>query len=245
VPDITTELFISLTRLSQVLLVACVTWLIYVGLEPFLRRRWPNLIISWNRLLAGNYRDPLIGREILIGGVCGLSIWALGFSPQLILKWLGKPYDINIFIPPTYGMRSMIDLFAADLAASLVMPMSLLLLSLLLSIVLRKRWLAAVVVWLLLTAGIGLTTTTLVAFICSAIAFALLVMVTMRYGLLTAYFCVLFVNVIADHPTTTNVSAWYFGSTIFAVTICVGLILYGFYTSLAGQSLFRGKLLNE
>ena len=67
----------------------------------------------------------------------------------------------------------------------------------------------------------------------------------MRYGLLTAYFCFLFLNVISNNPTTTNLSAWYAGSTIFALTICTGLILYGFYTSLAGQQLFRGQLLDE
>jgi serine/threonine-protein kinase len=51
--------------------------------------------------------------------------------------------------------------------------------------------------------------------------------------------------VISDNPTTTNLSAWYAGSTIFVLAICTGLILYGFYTSLAGQPLFRGELLNE
>src|SRR6185369_10241549 len=122
VPDIVTELGIFLTLLSQQLLVACVTWLIYIGLEPFVRRRWPNLIISWNRLLAGNYRDPLIGREILIGGVCGLSIGLLAFSPMLILKWLGKPYTLNLFFPPIRGMRSMINTLSGGLLASLVIP---------------------------------------------------------------------------------------------------------------------------
>jgi uncharacterized membrane protein YfcA len=53
VPDIVTELGIFLTLLSQQLLVACITWLIYIGLEPFVRRRWPNLIISWNRPAGG------------------------------------------------------------------------------------------------------------------------------------------------------------------------------------------------
>ena len=50
-------------------------WLIYIALEPFLRRRWPHRIISWNRLLRGNLRDPLVGRDILIG--------ALALFPQV------------------------------------------------------------------------------------------------------------------------------------------------------------------
>ena len=101
-------------------------------------------------------------------------------------------------------------------------------------------------VWLLLTAGLGLTSLSLAGFISAAIGFALVVMVTMRYGLLTAYFCFLFLNVVSDLATTTNFSAWYAAqSTIVALAICIGLILYGFYTSLAGQQIFHGKLLNE
>ncbi|HEY7574104.1 MAG TPA: serine/threonine-protein kinase, partial [Thermoanaerobaculia bacterium] len=34
-------------------------WLIYVALEPFARRSWPDLLISWSRLLSGRFRDPL------------------------------------------------------------------------------------------------------------------------------------------------------------------------------------------
>jgi serine/threonine-protein kinase len=245
VPKITAELESLFYELSNYLVLAGVTWLTYIALEPFMRRRWPNLIISWNRLLAGNYRDPLIGREILIGGVCGASIWVLGFTPQLISKWLGKPYDINRFTPPLRGMRSLINVFAGDLAIALVISMGVLLLALLFSLVLPKRWMAGTLIWLLGTAGIGLQTPSFMSVVCAAIGIGLAVMVTMRYGLLTAYFSFLFLNVLRDNPTTTNLSAWYAGSTIFALTICTGLILYGFYTSLAGQQLFRGQLLKD
>jgi len=242
--EFTTELESQFQRLSRVLFVATVTWFSYIAIEPLVRRRWPNLIISWSRLLAGNYRDPLIGRDILIGGVCGLSMVVLGGGPQLILKWLGKPHDIYVFEPPVLGLRTVIAHLTEDLALSLVIPMSILLLGLLLSIVLRKRWLAAVALWFPIAIVPGLTSSSLILAIGGAIAVGLGVMVTMRYGLLTAYFCFLFVNM-ANNPTTTNLSAWYAGSTIFALTVCAALILYGFYTSLAGQQLFRGKLLNE
>ena len=232
-------------ELATYLLFAAGTWLIYIALEPFMRRRWPNLIISWNRLLAGNFRDPLIGREILIGGVCGLGIWVLGFTPQLILKWLGKPYDINLFTPPLHGLRSLLGIFGGDLANALIIPMGVLLLGLLFSLVLRKRWLAGTLIWLLVTVRVGLQSPSLVGVVCTAIGVALAVWVIMRYGLLTAYFCFLFLNVISSNPTTTNLSAWYAGSTIFVLTVCTALIIYGFYTSLAGQQLFRGQLLNE
>jgi hypothetical protein len=45
--------------------------LMYLALEPYVRRRWPDGLISWNRLLAGRFRDPLVGRVLLVGAVTG------------------------------------------------------------------------------------------------------------------------------------------------------------------------------
>ncbi len=40
------------------------TWLMYVSLEPYVRRVWPRTLISWTRLLSGYVRDPLVGRDV-------------------------------------------------------------------------------------------------------------------------------------------------------------------------------------
>src|SRR5262249_57534888 len=47
--------------------------LIYLGMEPALRRRWPWRITAWNRALAGRLRDPLVGRGLLVGGAGGAA----------------------------------------------------------------------------------------------------------------------------------------------------------------------------
>jgi len=52
------------------------TWILYLALEPIVRRRWPDSIISWSRLLAGRLRDPLVGRDILIGCLAGVLLAA-------------------------------------------------------------------------------------------------------------------------------------------------------------------------
>ena len=49
-------------------------WLIYVAIEPIARRRWPDLLISWSRLLAGRFRDPLVGRDVLVGILFGSGV---------------------------------------------------------------------------------------------------------------------------------------------------------------------------
>jgi serine/threonine-protein kinase len=66
---------------------ALMTWLLYVAIEPFIRRLHPSSLVSWSRLLAGRISDPAVGRDVLLGmtlfalqGVAlAISIWALGF----------------------------------------------------------------------------------------------------------------------------------------------------------------------
>ena len=36
-----------------------------------MRRRWPATLVSWSRLLAGGFRDPLVGRDVLFGCLLG------------------------------------------------------------------------------------------------------------------------------------------------------------------------------
>ena len=51
-------------------------WTIYIALEPFVRRQWPQTIVSWTTLLSGRIRDPIVGRDVLFGVAVGVS-WAL------------------------------------------------------------------------------------------------------------------------------------------------------------------------
>jgi len=45
---------------------------LYSGARNLCARRWPQRIIGWSRLLAGDYGDPLVGRDILIGALFGV-----------------------------------------------------------------------------------------------------------------------------------------------------------------------------
>src|SRR5260370_36651194 len=69
--------------ISTGLSVSGTTWLLYLALEPWVRRRWPQTIISWSRLLSGQLRDPLVGRDILFGVMLGVA-WILIFQIRYI-----------------------------------------------------------------------------------------------------------------------------------------------------------------
>ena len=46
---------------------------------------------------------------------------------------------------------------------------------------------------------------------------------------------------IGPAPLTTELNSWYLGNTIFVVFLVGGIAAYGFYTSLAGRSVFADE----
>src|SRR5207244_4245124 len=56
------------------LFVAAIAWLLYVALEPIIRRSHPHLVVSWARLLAGRCKDPGVGRDVLLGRWAGGAV---------------------------------------------------------------------------------------------------------------------------------------------------------------------------
>lgn len=46
-------------------------------------------------------------------------------------------------------------------------------------------------------------------------------------------------------PITSDFSAWYASGTLFVLFTLVAVAIYGFYTSLGGQPMFKGGLLRE
>ena len=65
------EGWMFLNFVSMAVFLGAFVWLAYVAIEPIVRRRWPELLFSWSRLLSGRFRDPLVGRDVLAGILIG------------------------------------------------------------------------------------------------------------------------------------------------------------------------------
>jgi len=61
-------------QIALALLLGALTALIYLALEPYVRRLWPRSLISWTRLLMGRVGDPRVGRDVLMGAVVGVAV---------------------------------------------------------------------------------------------------------------------------------------------------------------------------
>jgi hypothetical protein len=66
-------------------------WILYLAIELFLRRRWPQVLVSWTRLLSGDLRDPRIARDALAGCARGVLMMILAFLRIFVPQWLEHP----------------------------------------------------------------------------------------------------------------------------------------------------------
>jgi len=67
-----TEVGSLVLALSRAASWAGLAWLFYVAIEPYVRRNWPEALISWNRLNSRGVRDPLVASHLLVGLAAGL-----------------------------------------------------------------------------------------------------------------------------------------------------------------------------
>ncbi len=243
VGDIIAEFFVLTNILSFAVLASACTWILYMALEPYLRRRWPEGIVSWTRLLAGRFRDPLVGRDILIGASFGVMIALLGRSDVWLYRLLRSPapWPTVVDLSILEGLPSAIGSLLSYIVVSVVAGLGFFFLLLLLRLVLRRDWIA-----ITFLVGVGVVQNLLVlpGFELAAIASSLTVMaiwcafavLTLRYGVLAGISGLLVHVTLQVYPLSTQYSSFYFGNSLAAVAACLLLLGYGFFASLDRQA---------
>jgi serine/threonine-protein kinase len=218
-------------------------WVPYVALEPHIRRSWPEKIVTWTRLLAGRFRDPAVGRDLLIG-ICGAVVFQLLLRLNHFLPtWLGHPAPRPDTIWPDtlLGPRSYISAFLGFQDNAVFMGFALLFLLFLVQFLVRNEWLAATVVVGVLTAiwyGEVSTLYPALSLTVTALRMVGFVFVLKRFGVLAAIVAIYFDGFLNTFPITTALTEWYTENSLFALTIVIGLGAYALYAVLGGR-LFR------
>jgi hypothetical protein len=90
-------------------------WLFYIALEPYVRRFWPQLLIGWTRLISGHMRDPLVGRDVLVGVAAGTIAAFLIAWRELAPHVLG----LRPVIPNVTGALMLLSLARINLSRSI------------------------------------------------------------------------------------------------------------------------------
>jgi len=243
------EIDLFFRETSVLILLAVIFWAVYLALEPYVRRLWPDALLGWSRLLAGHVRDPRVGRDVLMGLGCGVAVAWIAAGKATIIPALGFPAPY-----PRYGFG---DLMLGDGGAAIWVSLLesvnaiggalfTVLGIVVLRLVLRWRWLAFAVTALFLSiVGTYDMNPGFPWSLAFPLATGVLLTVTaVRWGLLVLVVALFTWGVLEAVPMTLDVSHWSATASNWTVALLGGLALAGFYAARAGQPLF-GSVLKE
>ena len=234
--------------------VATLSWLYYMGLEPYVRRRWPHLLISWTRLLEGRWRDPLVGRAVLAGTT--QALWFGAIIPGLAVAattWLELPLAVP------WG-QSQLASFAPSLATLLAdrltsfagtyiawFALAILLLMRLIVRHDRAAWglliltFVAITSWSILLLQPYAMRGSLGPLLLAGVMAISTVVILNRHGLLGCSVFAIVATALLNTPLTADLTRWYAWRTVTVAAIVIGLAVWGFRNVLGSQTAFAAE----
>jgi serine/threonine-protein kinase len=241
------DLFMS--HLSHATLLAGLAYVFYLAIEPYARRLWPRMLVSWVRILDGGFRDPLVGRDLLLGAAAGALVALAGRLQFWIPAVLGGAPALPTFGRWTFEpLRGTVPAFVSVVAIhtgallEIIFPMTWLLI---LRLLLRRTVPAAVVAGLLGSILFYPETGSIPGYIVGFVVTIVLFWGVLFGSGLLAFAAMFQVYRLLDHlPLTSHPAGWYQGPMLLALAFIVAPALYGFWTSQAGRPLFRDAILD-
>jgi hypothetical protein len=225
-----------------------------MAVEPWIRRNWPQAIIAWSRLISGQLRDAVLGRDILFGvafGALWIVIYELSFIP-LAHMGASPPLTSTAYL---LGGRHALGRILWQVPISLLGTLQFFFVLLGLKVFFdflfrlmrvkfaRTEWIAAVLFVAIFFGARSLQSTHPSAELPSLfLIYSLLVLVVVRFGLVPLAVGAFTVDTFLNVPFTADFSEWYAGSTTFALLVVVALAAWGFYHSLGGQPVWKVEM---
>ena len=233
----------SLGLFAMLLLAICTTvfngfllWTLYMALEPFVRRRWPQVLVSWTNVLTGRLRDPVVGRDVLLGVALGVA-WTLMIRVLDLTSGGRAIADFTGEVALLSGLRATLGVVLESAPNAIRNVLFFFFLLFVLRVVLRREW-AAVLAFaglFLLLDLFGSQDRPLIAGLMSFLYFGSGALVVVRWGLLSYAVGHFVTDMLMNITATVDASAWYFGNMLVLIGVVLGLAAWGFYTSLGGR----------
>jgi serine/threonine-protein kinase len=233
---------LTILAISTALFLSGVMWVLYMAIEPWIRRQWPKSIVSWSRLLAGSWRDPVVGRDILLGVALGV-VWILVFQIRYI-------FMMHMGASPSLGStdvllsgRSALGLWLRQWPQSIQTTLVFFLVFFGLRMLLRKEWIAAIVFVVIFVAQHGLTGRYVkVELPAMTLVYSIALLIVIRFGLVPLAVAIFTINMLGNIPFSSDFAAWYMTSSILALASVLVIASWGFYHSLGGQPLWKEEM---
>jgi len=196
-------------------------------------------MVSWQRLLSGRLRDPLVGRDMLLGVFAG----ATAMTVQMVAHALKGVPDVSAVnshfgrgLLPSIGLSLSSPAWYCLLALIYLATLSFF------TGLFRRRWLGLAVTGLIMVAIESPTNVldlALAVFLISAITAILT-----RLGLVATASSLFVMDMLSFSPPL-DFGKWYAGRAIIALVVPLALLLYGFYVSLGGKPMLGSALAEE
>ena len=237
------ELSLFFSFASWALTVSGFMWVVYIALEPFVRRRWPHMLVSWTRAWSGAWRDPLVGRDVLIGCAAGL---VSRVSVHLLLL-ASSDFDLPLGLETIQGTPFFLAALLEDVRRAIIGGLATLFLFFILRMVIRIQWMAIVAALVLTALALALPVPGYSPWVNAAIGLVLVginlwVLVSFGLAALTVAFFTSFVFVAI--PITLR-SVWYASYGYVAIAVVAAIALYGFRTALGERPILRAPELSD
>jgi hypothetical protein len=247
-PQIELErLFVAI---GVILIEVAEVWVLYVAIEPYARRYWPDGLLGWSRMMSGRLRDPRVGHDVLLGTAVGGLVLLCELGRALVPPLLGIKADVPPFGDQLSALARASALPIAGVQTlynSLESALFIALLFVVLRLIVRHPWPAIALVVLLVTAmsdnGKYLANGWS-GWLFGLMILSLVTVSVYRFGLLTTAVALLVDNLISSVPISHAPTAWWAAEGNTAILLVLALIAFGFYAARAGQPLF-GRLAGD
>ena len=120
-------------------------WLIYLALEPWVRRYWPQTMITWSRVVVGKWSDPVVGRDLLFGTFFGIVYVLIISLYEYANLRIGVPVVGEFGLENLNGFRAFAGYIARLLFTEVSGSLTFLLTLFLVRAVLKKQWIVGTV----------------------------------------------------------------------------------------------------
>ena len=240
VSDLGGEFEMFIRCFSAAVAAAVFVWLSYMALEPYVRRRWPDVLISWTRLLSGKFWDPLVGRDALAGALMGTVAALSGYALDALPYWFNIPglTPVNSLPNSLGGPNRFLALGLGLILLNVFITLVTLFLLFLARVFLRKQWLAVGLTALILTilnlGGTGENFWVALPFSILIVGLSLIALI--RFDLLALFVFNVYWTLLSFFPVTLDFSRWYIGRSLVLLLTLIGVAVYGFRAALAGRS---------
>ena len=238
-------------RIAFALFIGGAMYILYLGLEPFVRRAWPGMLVGWTRFVGGRIRDPIVGHDVLIGVACGAALALVTIARWVVPPMLGlsEPQPHITDFSPLFGIRgtalTLLNCTNIGMQNMLITTFEFAGFRALFELVLRRVTkrstlgdkkmeavfiaLATMTVALVAAFGTSNPNQRLLDMLYQSISITVVLNVLLRIGIFSA--TVMFVTefVLLRMPYTFDSSAFYAAQGWFAIALLLGLAATGYW----------------